>query len=299
VYSVGKDAAEICGTVYNYAETHPIYSHVMLERSFETSLVKDSTTTWSFECALPTNLPPTLLLGSPESTNRRKPGQYASVSYQVKVVIEQHGFLKDSVTTFEQPVHVVKNPKQAIKSAQAVYEYIPPVDVVPQKSFFGFQKNPRGKVYIAARLPDGVHVRAGQDFFVDLSIINCSKATIERVEIKLHKLLHWQAHGRVVDLNHLMVTKIVGWLGVFVPYPPPAKAVVTAKDPIQIKQQMKRELIEATHRQLLSIPVQTQSSYRGKLLRVTYLLVIHVKTKQRFIAPSDVEIPLVVHETPL
>uniref|UniRef100_A0A7S3P837 Arrestin-like N-terminal domain-containing protein n=1 Tax=Amphora coffeiformis TaxID=265554 RepID=A0A7S3P837_9STRA len=172
-YAPGKEAAEVCGTIRTYAETHPIFSHVLLDRSFEKGLVESPSLTWSFQCPLPPNLPACIFVGSVESTNRHKPADYASVSYQVKVIIEQRGFLKD-VVTFEQPLQVTKNPQQGIiKGAGTPYEYMPPLEV-PKKSMFGFKKY-QGKVYIAARLPLGVHVRAGPESPLDLSIINCSK----------------------------------------------------------------------------------------------------------------------------
>ena len=221
-------------------------------------------------------------------TGDRSP-DYAQIMYKVQVSIERRGFLKRKLN-FDKVVPVL--PKPTCLTVGAAWESVPTIQAPKLKKLLGRTGVAR-KIYVGVRLPTGQHVEIGQNLIVDLSVINMSRSTIDKVEMTLQEKYKWYAkrYSQVAG-DHNKQAKSFGWLGDSV-MDPQAEAAVTS-DPSALQRKMRSELDQATHRQFLTIPYHCKPDFQGKLMNVTHVLNIHVTTKKMF-GPTDINIPITLH----
>jgi hypothetical protein len=275
---------------YTVKEIKPVCSHVLLEEEYEKGQKKRSTVPFSFQ--LPSHLPVSAKLGFPDMKYGliiKKKFDYAVLSYMVKVDIQRRGLLKGTLT-YEKEVKVV--PRQSTSITMGTpWEVIPTIQT-PHKGWFRRVKG-KDKLYLAARLPHGNHYECGHNITVDLSVLNLSKkVVIEKVEVTLNERGRWTAKGHEQKLETLPVTKTFGWLGDAVMTPSPESAVQESNGS-QLETQMRNELLQGAHRQILTIPSTCQPDFSLQLMRCTHVLSINVKSNQW--RPPTLEIPIVLH----
>jgi hypothetical protein len=274
-------------------EKSEICSHLLVENIYDKS--KAILPTTSFQFRVPSHLPASVTLGFPDikvGLIVKKKADYAVISYKVKVEIQRRGLFKGTLT-YDREIQVVEKSPSAV-TIGSPWETIPEIKG-PQKRLFGKAKEP-AKIYVAARLPNGTHVEAGQNLPVDVSVVNNSKTEIEKVTVALIAASSWKARGHKQTCETDVTSKSFGWLGDAVMKPPP-ESVGQTQNSAKLAAKMKQELDAATHRQILTVPTSCHADFSRQLMSTHHFLLVQVKAKKWF-GPSNVKIPIVIHPPP-
>ena len=128
---------------------------------------------------------------------------------------------------------------------------------------------------------------------MDVSVVNTSRSQIERVTASIKEATRWKARRHWKSQDVEMASKNFGWLDDSVMNPPQESAKQPKVGP-HLEHEMRRELDQATHRQILTIPNNCHADFSSKLTSVKHFLLIEVISKNRF-GPSNITVPLIVH----
>lgn len=268
-------------------EKYEVCNYTLLDKFYDKGQKVDQSLPFQFD--IPENLPASVTLGMPDlkvGLLFKKKCDYGVLFYRVKVKIERRGMLKGTLG-YEKVVSVNTKPKTV--TVGTPFEFLPQIKAPKIKKLFGRGNEAAKKIFIGARIPTGNHVLIGQNLTVDVSVVNLSKSPIDKVEMTVQEIHRWEANKYKKTGGDNLVAKSFGWLGDSVMNPPPESA--SCSQPAELQRRMRKELDEGTHRQTLTVPNFAQAYFFGKLVSVTHVLRIHVKTKKEK-GPADIEIPL-------
>ena len=272
-------------------EKQIIYSQLLVRKEFHKG---EPVTTRSipFRFELPVHLPSSVALGMPGMKVKflfaKRQADYAVLGYRLRVTVKRPGVFKRNLT-FEETVDVIKARDTWTRTP---WQKVPQVDPKPPKKSLCCGGG-GGEIFLAARLPTGTQVEMGQALPVDVSVINDSPLAIDHVQVSLVQYECWKAKRHKKKCNYEVASKSFGWLGDTVMNPDKQSPSV-GNNRKSYEKWMRAELIQADHRQTLTVPFSCSESFEGNLMNTRHELRIKVKATRWFGNP-EIRVPISVH----